>query len=126
MTDEPTVVRVLPDVTGFAKTFDYLVGADDAPRVRVGTEVRVALQGRTLRAWVVEVDADPPAEVALQPVIAVRGVGPTAEVVDLARWAAWRWAGHPVQFLRTASSPGIVRALPPVRATGPGSVGEAA
>jgi primosomal protein N' (replication factor Y) len=123
MPAEPTVVRVLPDVTGFAKTFDYLVDAGDAPRVQVGTEVRVALQGRKVRAWVAEVDAEPPAGVTLQPVVAVRGVGPTADVVDLAHWAAWRWAGHPVQFLRTASSPGIVRALPPTRTAGTGSVG---
>ena len=115
MPAEPTVVRVLPDVTGFAKTFDYLVDPQDAHQVRVGTEVRIGLQGRRVRAWVVEVDAVPPAGVSLQPVDAVRGVGPTAEVLDLARWAAWRWAGHPVQFLRTASSPVIVRVLPPGR-----------
>ena len=80
MSAEATVVRVLPDVTGFAKTFDYLVEPPDALRVGVGTEVRVTLQGRRVRAWVVEVDAVPPTGVTLQPVDAVRGVGPTAEV----------------------------------------------
>src|SRR5204862_666471 len=35
-----------------------------------------------------------------------------ADVVALARWAAWRWAGRPGQLLGTASPPRSVRALP--------------
>ena len=31
------------------------------------------------------------------------------EIVDLARWAAWRWAGRPASLLGTASPP---RAVP--------------
>ena len=40
------------------------------------------------------------------------GWGPPATVVELARWAAWRWAGPESFFLRTASPLTVVRALP--------------
>jgi primosomal protein N' (replication factor Y) len=43
----------------------------------------------------------------------VTGHGPTGEVIDLARWARWRWAGRTVHFLRTASPLTAVAGLPP-------------
>lgn len=115
MTADSIVVRVRPDVTGFAKTFDYLLDRSDAARVQVGTQVRVGLHGRRVRGWIVGLGVEPPSGKALQPILGVRGFGPTAELVELAQWAAWRWAGHPVQFLRTSSPRGVVRALPPRR-----------
>lgn len=60
----------------------------------------------------------PPAGVSLKPLAKVTGHGPSPEVIDLARWAAWRWAGRPAQLLATASPPATVRTLPAVAGTG--------
>ena len=40
----------------------------------------------------------------LRPLKKVVGAGPPAELLALADWAAWRWAGSSVAFLRVASS----------------------
>lgn len=78
--------------------------------MRVGTVVRVPLAGRRVRGWVVAVDPeDVVAGVALKALARVSSAGPPAEVVHLAAWAAWRWAGRPVHLLRTASPPANVR-----------------
>jgi primosomal protein N' (replication factor Y) len=82
--------------------------------VRVGTLVRVPLHGRRVGGWVRELDVDAPEGVALKPIAKVTGWGPAPELFDLAEWAAWRWAGRPPHFLRTASPDGAVRGLPPV------------
>ncbi|HEU4842375.1 MAG TPA: hypothetical protein VFT09_13070 [Ilumatobacteraceae bacterium] len=110
------VVRVSPDVTGLDKEFDYVVPDGlDAP---VGTRVRVPLHGRRVAGWVVA--ADPPdAGIALRDVAAVSSRGPSAELVELARWAAVRWAAARIRpFLVTASPPTNVAGLPPPRRTG--------
>ena len=112
------IARVVPDVAGIAKTFDYLVPPAMEADVRVGTLVRVPLGGRRIGGWVVELAAEPAPEALvrgrpLQAVAKVTGWGPPADVVDLAAWAAWRWAGRRSAFLRTASPPGAVRGLPP-------------
>jgi primosomal protein N' (replication factor Y) len=108
------VVRVLPDVSALRKTFDYSVPVALADRVRVGTQVRIALGARRVGGWVVEDHVDPTPGVALRPISAVRGWGPPPEVLELAEWAAWRWAGPVTAFLRTASSGLAVRGLPAV------------
>jgi primosomal protein N' (replication factor Y) len=95
------VVRVLPDVPAIDRAFDYLA-ADPLP---VGTIVRVDLHGRRVRGWVVPGGDDAPAGVDLKPLLKVSGAGPPPEVVELARWAAWRWAGRWAHLLRTASPP---------------------
>ena len=105
------MVRVLPEGS-IDKTFDYLVPVDDADRVQVGTMVRVSLHGRRVAAWVVADHVDPPDGVTLKPLAKVTGWGPSAELIELAEWAAWRWAGRRATFLRTASPPTAVRALP--------------
>ncbi|HEX7276723.1 MAG TPA: hypothetical protein VF244_05055, partial [Acidimicrobiales bacterium] len=121
------IARVAPDVAGIAKTFDYLVPPAMEADVRVGTMVRVALAGRRIGGWVVEL-VDEAATAALksgrplQPLAKVTGWGPSADLVDLADWAAWRWAGRRSAFLRTASPPGAVRGLP-APAGGPPSPG---
>jgi primosomal protein N' (replication factor Y) len=109
------VVRVLPDVSALRKTFDYTVPAALAESVRVGSQVRIALGPRRVGGWVVEDDVEPDPGVVLRPIAAVRGWGPPPEVLDLARWAAWRWSGPVPAFLRTASSPLAVRAVPTSR-----------
>jgi primosomal protein N' (replication factor Y) len=81
--------------------------------------VRIALHGRRVGGWVVADDVEPPPGVKLQPLAKVTGWGPPADLFDLATWAAWRWAGRPASFLRTASPPRAVPSLPaaPSRAT---------
>jgi primosomal protein N' (replication factor Y) len=116
------VVRVLPDVAGIERTFDYVVPAAwDAPGdargaiVQPGSLVRIDLHGRRVGAWVLEVDVEPPAGVALRPLAKVSSIGPPVEVIELARETAWRWYGRVANVLTTASPPTTVRVLPPVR-----------
>jgi primosomal protein N' (replication factor Y) (superfamily II helicase) len=111
------IVRVLPDEPAIDRVFDYFVPPElpGANLIRVGTEVRVALNGRRVGGWVVDVDVEPPAGVALSAIAKVRGFGPPAEVVELARWVAWRWAGRWANVLRFTTAPGAVRGLPPPR-----------
>ena len=135
------VVGVLPAVAGLDRVFDYLVEAADDAGVRVGTEVRVDLGGRRVAGWVVgegsassrpaaagrpadsagaagahrpadALPAGPGAPRRLRPIAHVRGWGPEPELVELAGWAAWRWAGRTGSFLQTASPPRAVTTLP--------------
>jgi primosomal protein N' (replication factor Y) len=114
-TGQQRVVRVLPDVPAIDKEFDYLVPAGVA--VEIGDVVRIELHGRRVGAWVLEVDVEPAPGVALRPLAKVSGRGPGPELLDLAAWAARRWAGRRASFLRTAAPPGVVRSVP-VRAAG--------
>jgi primosomal protein N' (replication factor Y) (superfamily II helicase) len=122
-------VRVRTEVAALAKTLDYSVPPTWAHDVRVGTRVRVPLHGRTVRGWVVDGALDgAPRGVDVLPLKSWLGWGPPPALVELAGWAAWRWAGSASFFLRTASPDAIVRALPgpPVpgvspRATSPGN-----
>jgi primosomal protein N' (replication factor Y) (superfamily II helicase) len=107
-----TVVRVLPDEPAINKSFDYLVPDPVGDQVRVGDRVRIALQGRRVGGWVVATGVEPPAGVVLRPIAKWSGRGPTPELIDLAGWAAWRWAGRPASLLRTASPERVVRGLP--------------
>ena len=81
-----------------------------AAQVSVGTIVRVPLHGRRVRGWVTDADVDVPAidGVRLREIAAVVSAGPPPDLVDLCRWAAWRWAGPSAAFLRAASPPNIV------------------
>ncbi len=118
MTAEPRVpvVRVLPDVSAIDKEFDYLVPA--GVPVEVGDLVRIDLQGRRVGGWVTAVGVEPAAGVTLRPLAKVSGRGPRADVIDLAGWAAWRWAGRRVPFLRTASPERVVARVPPTPRSG--------
>jgi primosomal protein N' (replication factor Y) len=100
-------------VPAIDKTFDYLVPESFGDQVRVGTMVRIALSGRRVGGWVVDDNVVPPAGKALRPLAKVTGWGPLPDVVALAEWAAWRWAGRQATLLRTASPPTAVRGLPP-------------
>jgi primosomal protein N' (replication factor Y) len=125
------VARVVPDVTGLDKEFDYLVPDALRDAVDVGTMVRVPLAGRRVGGWVVGLgspDAGLPAE-RLRPLAKVTGHGPPQELVDLVGWASWRWAaGRLRPLLRAASPPGAVVAMPaPARSgSSPGPVDPAA
>ena len=113
------VVRVLVDEPAIDREFLYLlpesVAAGRVP-VTVGTLVRVVLNRRRLRGWVTELDSPPPDGLELAEVSRVVGVGPPPHVVELAGWAAWRWAGTRAHFLRTASADRVVAGLPPALA----------
>ena len=74
--------------------------------------VRVPLGGRRVGGWVTAVGRGRP-----RPAAEAAGQGhrlrSVAGLVDLAGWAAWRWAGRRSAFLNTASPPGAVVGLPP-------------
>jgi primosomal protein N' (replication factor Y) len=79
--------------------------------VRVGTIVRVPLHGRRVRGWVVADGVEPEADPSeLRPLAKVVSAGPPADVVELCRWAAWRYAGPLSLMLRAASPPNVVPA----------------
>lgn len=126
---EPVVVRVLPDVGGLDKQFDYRLPAallDARPSLDAfrGALVRVPLHGRRVVGWIVAVD--PPQVVApdrLHDIVAVVSHGPPPELLDLAEWASVRWAaGRLRPFLTTASPPRRVPTLPPPRRAAPVAV----
>src|ERR1700734_2516542 len=113
------VVRVRTEVAAVAKTFDYSVPAGWRDEVRIGTRVRAPFHGRTVRGWVVDEDAGSPDGVEVLPLKSWLGWGPPPALVDLAQWAAWRWAGPASFFLRTASPATLVRGPPPAPALVP-------
>ncbi|HEX6476750.1 MAG TPA: hypothetical protein VF005_05715, partial [Acidimicrobiales bacterium] len=103
---------MLPDVAGIDRPFDYLVPPKLDNRVSIGVRVRIGLHGRRVGGWVVADRVTPPEGVALRPIAGVTGLGPAADLVELAGWAAWRWAGRTGAFLATASPSRAVRELP--------------
>ncbi len=114
----PVVARVVPDVTGIDRHFDYLVPDALRDLVEVGSMVRVPLHGRRVGGWVVElgiagddIASDVPVD-RLVPIAKWSGRGPAAEIVDLARWAAVRWGS-------TRLRPFLVAASPPTMVTRP-------
>ena len=110
---EPAAVSVRPDVVAIDKVFTYAVPeawhADGrATRLEVGSMVRINLGGRRVGGWITKIGTAPPVGKKLLPLARLRGLGPPPELMDLARWAAWRWAGSEVAFLRLASPPRAV------------------
>ncbi len=103
------VVRVVPDVPAIHRRFDYSVPPSLDAALRVGSRVRVELHGRRVGAWVVEDHVASPPGIQLLPLAASSGDGPPPELVALAEWAAWRWAGPVSSFLGTASPLRVVR-----------------
>ena len=111
------VARVVPDVTGVDKIFDYLVPEALAETVQVGVRVRVPLHGRNVAGWVVEI-GEPSIGLdakKIKSVIKVLGLGATIEIVDLAVWATKRWAGRMRSFISTAAPETLVKSVPSAR-----------
>ncbi len=106
---------MLVDVPAVDRTYDYSVPEAMADRLAVGSMVRVPLHGRRVAGWVIDPDSDPPPGVRLQPIAKLSGVGPDAEVIELCRWAAWRWAGRFSTLMRVASPDRMLGRRPPVR-----------
>jgi len=105
------VARIVPDVTGIDKTFDYLVPDEMDSVVELGSRVRVSLHGRRVGGWVVELmdTSDEVSSDVLKPIVKSSGIGPSGDLIDLARWASWRWcAGRLRPFLVVASPPVVV------------------
>lgn len=116
----PRTVRVLPDVGAIRREFDYSVPAswsDDgrAELIAVGSMVRIDLHGRRAAGWVTELDPVSDPSLELRPLAKWSGVGPPAELVDLARWTARRWVGPVAALLGTASPPKMVPRIPRAR-----------
>ena len=97
------VCRVRPDVPAIHRAFDYLVPDSLEDSVHRGVQVRIELHGRRVRGWVVDPDVADPADARLRPLLGVSSAGPAPDVLALCEWAAWRWAGSVVSFLRAAS-----------------------
>ncbi len=117
------IARVVPDVTGLDKEFDYLIPADLGVPVVVGTIVRVELHGRRIGGWVRSISAIDGADLAehrtLKPIAKVTGHGPAPELFELADWASVRWAARRIRpFLVTAGPSRAVRTLPLDRRSG--------
>ena len=111
---DPVVARVIPDLTGLDRQFDYLVPPELLARVGIGTQVRVSLAGRRIGGWVVSLGA-PDADLGVErllPIAKITGYGPAQPLFDLAAWAVPRWAGRLRAFLIAASSHTAVTALP--------------
>ena len=113
---EVRAVKVLPDVPAIDKTFDYSIPHawiedERSQLIKVGSMVRIPFRGRQVNGWVLETDIEPQEGINLLPLSKYRSVGPSSEVIELARWAADRWAGRLNSFLTTASPPKNVPSL---------------
>ncbi len=111
------LIRVLPDVSGLEREFDYFCPARWADDVDIGSLVRFDLNRRRVAGWVTAVDITP-TDVAPADLVAisrVSSIGPPADVVDLARWAAHRWHGRLAPVLRAASPPRMIASRPAAR-----------
>jgi len=113
------VARVVPDVTGVDKSFDYLVPSSLTAQVEIGARVRVPLHGRNVAGWVVAIGQPTPGlEVKkIREIIKVLGFGATQEIVDLAEWATTRWSGRMRSLIATATPKTLITNIPPSRYT---------
>ncbi len=116
--DEPT-----PLPGGRADT-----GHDSAPDLRL--DLVFEEQDEALRGAVAGLSPPPDGGVEpgseLRPLAKLVGAGPSAELLELARWAAWRWAGRRATFCGTASPPRVVEAVPALPAAPPAPLPDAA
>lgn len=108
------IARVVVDVTGVDKPFDYLIPGALDDSVAIGSRVRVPLHRREVPGWVMalldasETDVDAS---KLLPLAKVTSVGPSADIVSLIEWAAVRWASRRRPFYVSASPERIVPRL---------------
>ena len=101
-------VRVIPDIDGIAQEFDYAVPDDwhdsgDSEYLEVGAIVRVKFRNRSVRGWITEINPEPQVKIELLPLRKVSGIGPSEEIVNLAKWASKHWHGPVTKFLRVAA-----------------------
>ncbi|MCP3990630.1 MAG: hypothetical protein GY724_16245 [Actinomycetia bacterium] len=110
--DGSVPVRVLPDVSGFDKEFDYLLTGEQVGLASIGDQVRIELKGRQVSGWITGIDLDRPSGITLRPVSKITSAGPSSDIVEVARWAARRWGGRMATVLKTASPPRRVLPFP--------------
>lgn len=101
------IARILPDVSGLDRAFDYLVPEPFEAAVEVGTRVRVDLHGRRVGGWILSLGDDTAAVDAdrLKPILKVTGAGPDADIIELATWASVRWAAGRIRPFLVSGSP---------------------
>ena len=99
-------------MSGIDRAFAYAVPEELVGIIRVGCMVRVVLNGRRVRGWVVAEAGELPPGIDLRQVSELVSLGPPQAVVELARWASWRYAGRLRPLLMAASPPRLVRSLP--------------
>ena len=102
------VARVVPDVSGIDKEFDYLVPDRLRDKVDIGVRVRVDLHGRRVGGWIVALgdNMDPAIDSArMREIASVSGAGVESGVVDLTSWVAEHWHGSRRAVLASASAP---------------------
>lgn len=108
------VARVVVDVTGVDKPFDYRIPEEIEARVEVGTRVRVPLHGREVPGWVMAVVGEADVDVAperLLSIVKVSSRGPAPDVVALVEWAVQRYASRRRPFFVSAAPPNNVARL---------------
>jgi len=101
-------VRVVTENAAVDRAFDYEVPTAVA-QVGPGDRVRVELNHRSLRGWVI---GDVEATRELKPLTKWLGLGPPPEMIALLEWAAQRWCAPVSRFLLAASPKVIVNATP--------------
>ena len=111
-------VQVVTDVAALARAFDYEV-TESTKQVGIGDRVRVNLNNRSVRGWVV---GEGSLEGDLKPLSKWLGYGPPASLLGLLVWASERWCAPLSRFLIAASPSRVVSDLPvapePVALTG--------
>lgn len=106
-------MAVQPDITSVRQSFTYevpLAWEEDgrAEKIRVGSLVRIDFGGRRTAGWVTAADVEFDDTVDVRSLAKWSSHGPPQAVLDLAQWAAHRWAGRLPHFLRAASPPRMV------------------
>lgn len=100
------IARIVPDVSGVDKVFDYRVPESIDDRIRIGDVVRVPLNGRSVAGWVLELlnDDESSHRDKVLDITKWSSRGPSVDVVELAQWAAGRYFGR-LRSLLTPASP---------------------
>lgn len=114
------IARVVVDVTGVDKPFDYAIPDPLVNDVVVGSRVRVPLHRREVPGWVMAVLDEHHSDVdasRVLPIAKVTSIGPSADVVELIEWASLRWAARRRPFFVSASPEKRVPRLTVMRRT---------
>ena len=101
-------VSVLTEVAPLDRPFTYVTTAATA-HVAAGDRVRVTLNGRSVRGWVL---GDANAISDMLPLTKSLGYGPPGELLDLAAWVSDRWCAPLARVLVSLTPTGVVASLP--------------
>ena len=104
----PRAVSVLTEVAALDRPFTYVTSAA-TERVAAGDRVRVSLNGRSVRGWVLG-DAEPIPD--MLPLSKSLGFGPPGELLELARWVSDRWSAPLARVLISLTPSSVVTSLP--------------